>query len=109
MEKKTMTPWGLARIEVIAAREDIEDELRRGVPMKRIHDALAQSGRVTVTYNSFRRQIQSIRDMIKSDYAKCAQDRSVKPASQQVSLPKTDDRPSGEFQFNPSCKADDFF
>ena len=96
-----MTPWGLARIEVIAAKEDIESELKRGVPMKQIHDALTQSGRVTVTYNSFRRQIKSIRDKLK-----------MMPIHQEIKRapqPKTDSKPSTGFQFDPSCKADDFF
>ena len=96
-----MTSWGRARIEVIAAKEDIESELQRGVPMKQIHEALLKSGRVTVTYNSFRRQIKSIRDKLKM--------MPVHQEIKQVSQPKTDGKPPAGFQFDPSCKADDFF
>ncbi|MBL4747903.1 MAG: hypothetical protein JKY17_03740 [Magnetovibrio sp.] len=96
-----MASWGLARIEVIAAKEDIESELRRGVPMKQIHHALLKSGRVTVTYNSFRRQIKSIRDKLKM--------MPVHQNIKQVPQLKTDRKPPAGFQFDPSCKADDFF
>ncbi|MBL4940031.1 MAG: hypothetical protein COB46_07750 [Rhodospirillaceae bacterium] len=111
-----MTLWGLARIEVIAAKEDIESELRCGVPMKQIHDALLKSGRVTVTYNSFRRQLQPIRDKLKmmsgdinSVHVKNTTQSSIAQDSKQTTQPKTDSKPLVGFQFDPSCKADDFF
>ena len=49
-------------VEVIASNEHIASELQRGVPVTQIHDALLQSGRVSVTDNSLRRQVQFIRD-----------------------------------------------
>ncbi len=43
-----MSTWGRARIEVIAMRDHILHELRRGVPMKQIFDALAGAGQVSI-------------------------------------------------------------
>ncbi len=112
-----MTPWGLAIIEIIAARDDIFQELQRGVPMKQIHDALVHAGRVTVTYNSFRRQIKPIRDEIKSTLVNRTSMNTgpgtvgrkpvvqVQPARRSHSSNK----PSGKFQFDPSRKTEDFF
>jgi len=107
-----MSPWGLARIEVIAAKEYIESELLCGVPMKQIHDALTQSGRVTVTYNSFRRQIQPIRDKLKMTSGDHANHATLRTSGQEIKpipQPKADRKSSARFQFNPSCKPDDFF
>ena len=111
-----MTPWGLARIEVIASKEHITRELQRGVPMKQIHEALVGSGRVSVTYNSFRRQIQPLRDRIKTlsvdtppgpvDPAPAS---PPKPVKTQGPPRKSDREPPSGFRFDPSCKADDFF
>lgn len=111
-----MTPWGLARVEVIASKEHIACELQRGVPVKQIHDALVSAGRVSVTYNSFRRQIQHIRDElkimsvdIKPDHAKRAPSSPAEQERRQMLSPKSDNKPSGSFRFDPSCKAEDFF
>ncbi|NQU57389.1 MAG: hypothetical protein HQ513_09145 [Rhodospirillales bacterium] len=50
-----MTRWGQARIEVLAVRQEIKNELARGVPVKQIYDMLVERGGITVTYNGFRR------------------------------------------------------
>jgi len=111
-----MTPWGLARIEVIVSKEHIASELQRGVPMKQIHDALVRTGHVTVTYNSFRRQIQPIRDELKTipvtiqpDYPKRAQPSPAQNVKRHMPPPKLESNPTGDFRFDPSCKAEDFF
>jgi len=111
-----MTPWGLARVEVIASKEHIASELQRGVPVKQIHDALLQSGRVSVTYNSFRRHIQSIRDELKKmsvdmkpEHANRVLSPPAKQVKRQMPPPKSDSKSTGGFRFDPSCKAEDFF
>lgn len=111
-----MTSWGLARIEVIASKEHIVCELQRGVPMKQIHDALVRTGRVTVTYNSFRRQIQPIRDELKTmsidvnqDYGKRVPSSPANQAKTRMPPSKSDSEPTGGFRYDPSCKAEDFF
>jgi len=111
-----MTPWGLARVEIIASKEHIARELQRGVPVKQIHDALVSAGRVSVTYNSFRRQIQSVRDEldtipidIKPDHAKHVPSSLAKPLKKQLPPPRPESNPVSGFCFDPSCKAEDFF
>lgn len=109
-----MTTWGQARIEVIASKEHIIHELQRGVPMKQIHDALVQSGHVSVTYNSFRRQIQFIRDELKEGLVAAAQNLAKPGAVQKVSPQpsanaRADSKPKGGFEFNPMPNADDYF
>lgn len=113
---KIMTPWGLARIEIIASKEHITSELQRGVPMKQIHDALVSAGRVTVTYNSFRRQIQTIRDELKTQsvdmqlgHSKRAPNSSAKAVTRQMPPAKLGSKAADGFHFDPSCKAEDFF
>lgn len=112
-----MTTWGQARIEVIASKEHIVHELQRGVPMKQIHDALVQSGRVSVTYNSFRRQIKFIRDELKESLVataphliKSRPTEAVRKATPHPSTtPMADSKPKGGFEFNPLPNADDYF
>ncbi len=111
-----MTPWGLARIEVIASKEHIAHELQRGVPVKQIHDALVNAGRVSVTYNSFRRQIRSIRDELNAmpvditpHRPRRAPSTPAKQDAKQVPPPKTTHKSSGGFVFDPSAKAEDYF
>ena len=112
-----MTTWGQARIEVIASKEHIVHELQRGVPMKQIHDALAQSGRVSVTYNSFRRQIQFIRDELKDGLLAAAPPltkprptEAVQKASFHPSTtPMAASKPKRGFEFNPLPNADEYF
>jgi len=111
-----MTPWGLARVEVIASKEHIASELQRGVPVKQIYDALVSVDRVSVTYNSFRRQIQPIRDGLtalsvdkKLASTKRAPHSLDEPVKKQIPPPKPDSKPVRSFRFDPSCKAEDFF
>lgn len=111
-----MTPWGLARVEVIVSKKHIASELKRGVPVKQIHGALVCSGRVSVTYNSFRRQIISIRDELNTVVTnsgpvdiQTVSSNANKQKRKQVPIVKNDDKPSEEFVFDPSCKAEDFF
>jgi len=68
------------------------------------------------TYNSFRRQLQPIRDKLKmmsgdinSVHVKNATQSSIAQDSKQTTQPKTDSKLPAGFQFDPSCKADDFF
>lgn len=111
-----MTPWGLARVEVIASKEHIAAELQRGVPVKQIHDALVDAGRVSVTYNSFRRQIQSVRNeldtmsvIINPEHTKRVSSSTAKQVKKQIPPPRPESKPTGGFRFDPSCKAEDFF
>jgi len=52
-----MTEWGQGRIEVIALRDEILEQLSCSVPIKRMYRHYVEDGKVSVTYNSFRRQI----------------------------------------------------
>lgn len=112
-----MTPWGLARVEVIASKEHIASELQRGVPVKQIHDALVSAGRVSVTYNSFRRQIQHIRDEIRmlpiGGGLPPPRTKSNTPARKDTpdtsTTTSTSQKASGGFVFDPTVKADDYF
>jgi len=112
-----MTPWGLARVEVIASKEHIASELQRGVPVKQIHDALVSAGRVSVTYNSFRRQIQAVRDELETLPAVTKPENSWRarhsparqPTAEKTPPQKSEARPGRDFRFDPSCKAEDFF
>gem|GEM_PF-2134089 len=115
-----MSTWGRARIEVIAMRDHILHELRRGVPMKQIFDGLASGGQVTVTYNSFRRQIQALREeALTSTEPQLTARNPYKPAgsprtassTNDASAPQsqTDHKAEGGFIFDPSRNADDFF
>lgn len=112
-----MTTWGQARIEVIASKEHIAHELQRGVPMKQIHDALVQSGRVSVTYNSFRRQIKFIRDELKEGLVAAvphlSKPKPTGPVKKGPSQPSANamagSQPKGGFEFNPLPNAEDYF
>ncbi len=59
-----MTLWGQAKIEILVIQDEIKSELRRGIPMKRIYNALVDAKQITVSYNSFRRQIIAFRQEI---------------------------------------------
>lgn len=107
-----MTPWGLARIEVIASKEHIASELQRGVPVKQIHDALVGTGQVSVTYNSFRRQIRSIRDELNAmpvDITPPRPRHAPRTSAKQDPPPKITHESSSGFAFDPLAKAEDYF
>ncbi len=115
-----MSTWGRARIEVIAMRDHILHELRRGVPMKQIFDALASAGQVTVTYNSFRRQLQALREealtpgepqpTARKPYKPSGRSRTTSSAHDALApQSKTDHKAEGGFIFDPARKAEDFF
>ena len=115
-----MSTWGRARIEVIAMRDHILRELRRGVPMRQIFDGLASGGQVTVTYNSFRRQLQALREealtpaepqlTARKPHKPAGSSRAASSANDS-SPPqsKADHKAEGGFIFDPSRNADDFF
>lgn len=115
-----MSTWGRARIEVIAMRDHILHELRRGVPMKQIFDGLASGGQVTVTYNSFRRQLQALREealtpvapqlTARKPYKPAGSPRTASSAND-ASAPQsqTDRKAEGGFIFDPARDAEDFF
>ncbi|NQV46347.1 MAG: hypothetical protein HQ504_01045 [Rhodospirillaceae bacterium] len=113
-----MARWGQARVEVLALRQEIKDELIRGVPVKQIYDMLVERGYITVTYNGFRRQVQPIRDDLRrapvevsappNTLAKAPTETSVSPLpSERPELVKG--KPKKGFAFNPVSKAEDFF
>ena len=115
-----MSTWGRARIEVIVMRDHILHELRRGVPMKQIFDGLASGGQVTVTYNSFRRQLQALREealtpgepqlTARKPYKPAGSPRATSSASDATApQSKADHKTEGGFIFDPAHKADDFF
>ncbi|WP_169543602.1 hypothetical protein [Sneathiella aquimaris] len=56
-----MARWGQTNIEVIAAGDYITEELRQGIPMQRIYDALFDKQCVTVSYNSFRLKARDLK------------------------------------------------
>ncbi len=56
-----MARWGQANIALIAARDYISEELRQGIPMQRIYDALFDKQCVTVSYNSFRLKARDLK------------------------------------------------
>ncbi len=84
--------------------------------MKQIHDALVRSGRMTVTYNSFRRQLQPIREAlkpiswdIKPDDAKHTPPLPTQRVKKPMPPHQSDSKPTGRFHYDPSCKVEDFF
>ena len=113
-----MTRWGQARIEVLAVRQEIKEELARGVPVKQIYDMLVERGGITVTYNGFRRQVNSIRDELlrapvevpASSTILVKEPTKTPAASRPSDLPNLDkEKPKKGFEFNPVSKAEDFF
>ena len=115
-----MSTWGRARIEVIAMRDHILHELRRGVPMKQIFDGLASGGQVTVTYNSFRRQLQALREeaLTPGEPQPTARKPHIPAGSPRMATSanctsspqsQTDHKDEGGFIFDPARNAEDFF
>ena len=113
-----MARWGQARVEVLALRQEIKDELVRGVPVKQVYDMFVKRGHITVTYNGFRRQVQPIRDDLRrapieiSASSKILANAPIEtPASPLPSEPPelVKGKPKKGFAFNPVSKAEDFF
>ncbi len=103
-----MSRWGQARVEVLAHHQEIKDELARGVPVKQVYDVLLKSGRVTVTYNGFRRQVQSIRDDLLRAPVAAPETSSVIVRPTERSNPP-EGKPKSGFVFDPTSKIEDFF
>lgn len=127
-----MARWGQARVETIAFYQEIKSELARGVPVKQVYQALVERGHVTVTYNSFRRQVQAVRNEINinpieqlatlNTFEEEQADIPSKkkniiqidpPPSHLNSLSSSsterNDEPKQGFKFNPVSKVEDFF
>lgn len=101
-----MARWGQANIEVIASRDYITDELKQSVPMQRIYDALFERQRITVSYNSFRLQIRTMKAQQAATANENACDGNSAPKT--LSSPetsslgeKTSNHTSDKFVFNP--------
>lgn len=113
-----MARWGQARVEVLALRQEIADELARGLPVKQTYDGLVKSGRITVTYNGFRRQVQPIRDDLRRGPAEVRlpskgldKVQTETPARRHPSehCDPAEETLTQGFKFNSLRKAEDFF
>ena len=100
-----MTLWGQAKIEILVIQDEIKSELRRGIPMKRIYNALVDAKHITVSYNSFRRQIiafrQEINDIANSNIADPI--NNINPETTPVSS-----KPKTSFKFKKMANDKDY-
>ncbi len=127
-----MARWGQGRVEVLALHEEIKSELTRGLPMKQVYRALVERSHITVAYNTFRRQVQPIRDELNNNHivppvpsntftkeqaemsSKNMAKTQIIPASlhhNSLTSPPAElkNEPKQGFKYNPVSKAEDFF
>ncbi len=104
-----MTLWGQAKIEVLVVQDEIKSELAHGVPMKRIYNTLMDANQITVSYNSFRRQILVFREEVKEAANGNRLMTRQTTGIHEVAKPSEPTKPKQGFSFNPVAKSKDYF